>query len=90
MTGCNEQGAKVALNRFRKTIESYKFPQVGQVTVSVGYIRLDSSNAPNILLDCADQALYHAKKTGRNKVIYYNDIALSLDNIDLVSDVELF
>ena len=90
LTGCNEQGAKVALNRFRKTIESYKFPQVGQVTVSAGYIRLDSSNAPNILLDRADQALYHAKKAGRNKVIYYNDVALALDKVEHVSDVELF
>lgn len=90
LTGCNEQGAKVALNRFRKTIESYKFPQVGQVTVSAGYIRLDSSNVPNILLDRADQALYHAKKTGRNKVIYYHDVALTLDKVEHVSDVELF
>jgi len=90
LTGCNEQGAKVALNRFRKTIESHKFPQVGQVTVSAGYVRLDTLLAPNILLDNADQALYHAKETGRNKVIYYNDIVLSLDKVDLVSDVELF
>ncbi len=90
MTGCNEQGARVALNRFRKIIESHKFPLVGQVSVSTGYIRLDSSNAPNILLDRADQALYQAKKTGRNKVIYYNDVALTLDKIEHVSDIELF
>lgn len=77
LTGCDRKGAEIAFNRFRKIIENHVFPQVGKVTVSTGYILLDTIQSPNILLDQADQALYYAKKTGRNKVVYYNAIASS-------------
>ncbi len=90
LTGCNTQGAEIALNRFRKTIESFVFPQVGHVTVSAGYILLDTLSAPNILLDHADQALYHAKETGRNKVVHYEDLVGTLDQGEHSSDIELF
>lgn len=90
LTGCNKQGVEAALNRFRENIEHYPFPQVGQVTVSAGYIFLDTSHPPNILLDRADQALYHAKETGRNKVVYYQDIAQKLAEVEQVDNIELF
>ena len=34
----NQQGAHQALERFRITVEEYDFPQVGNVTISIGYI----------------------------------------------------
>lgn len=90
LTGCDRQGAEMALDRFKKVIENHPFPQVGQITVSAGYILLDSSNPPNILLDHADQALYHAKQTGRNKVVFYQDIAESLKEAEQNTEIELF
>ncbi|MCF6203131.1 MAG: diguanylate cyclase [Methylococcaceae bacterium] len=90
LTGCDRKGAETALNRFRKTIETYRFPQVGKITVSAGYIFLDSIQSPNTLLDHADQALYYAKETGRNKVVYYNAIASILDQVSHINNIEIF
>ncbi len=90
LTGCDRKGAEIALNRFRKIIENHVFPQVGKITVSTGYISLDTIHPPNILLDHADQALYYAKETGRNKVVYYNAIASILDQVNHINDIEIF
>ncbi|MEE9339192.1 MAG: GGDEF domain-containing protein [Methylococcaceae bacterium] len=90
LTGCDRKGAEIALNRFRKIIENYMFPQVGKITVSTGYIFLDTIQSPNVLLDQADQALYYAKETGRNKVVYYNAVASILDQVNHISDIEIF
>lgn len=59
--------------RFRKKVEAYSFPQVGRVTVSVGFVGI-SSNMPVVILGHADQALYHAKTHGRNQVCFYDDL----------------
>lgn len=42
-----------------------------EVTVSVGFIVGDSNQAPADLINCADQALYRAKNSGRNRVCMY-------------------
>ncbi len=73
LTGCSRQGAKIALNRFRKVIDNSFFPKVGHVTVSAGYVLLDISQAPSSLMDHADQALYYAKESGRNQVVSYEE-----------------
>lgn len=90
LTGCDRQGAETVLNRFRKVIENHTFPQVGQVTVSVGYVLLDTTQLPSVLLEQADQALYHAKETGRNKVVYYETLASKKNQIDTIDSIELF
>lgn len=59
------------LDRFRKSVENYDFPQVGQVTVSIGCIAMDAESLPTTLLDRADRALYYAKHAGRNQVRFY-------------------
>jgi len=60
-------------NRFRTAVESYPFPQVGQITVSLGFVSTDTG-APVEILGKADQALYYAKENGRNRVCYYDDL----------------
>jgi diguanylate cyclase (GGDEF)-like protein len=57
------------LERFRKAVEHYAFPGVGQVTVSIGYTRISEATTPTaVLIDRADAALYYAKANGRNRV----------------------
>ena len=59
--------------RFRKNIEEYDFPQVGTVTVSVGFASI-SNQTPVVILGHADQALYYAKANGRNRVCHYDQL----------------
>lgn len=65
--------AHKVFNRFRKSVEDYYFPQVGQVTVSVGFVST-ANGSPVEILGQADQALYFAKENGRNQVRYYDDL----------------
>jgi diguanylate cyclase (GGDEF)-like protein len=67
-------GAEIAFNRFRNAIAEYNFPKVGKVTVSIGTTHINSQFMQTTLLDHADKALYHAKETGRNKIVVYEDI----------------
>ena len=70
----SEGNAKRVLERFRSTIEHCHFPQVGNVTISIGFVRLDRTEAPSSIVGHADQALYHAKQHGRNRVSYYDEL----------------
>lgn len=90
LTGCDRQNAETSLNRFRKVIENHTFPQVGRVTVSAGYVLLDTTQLPSILLEQADQALYRAKETGRNKVVSYKTLASRKRLKDTIDTTELF
>ncbi|MBP3980739.1 GGDEF domain-containing protein [Acidovorax sp. JG5] len=68
--------AHKVFNRFRLAVQEYPFPQVGQVTVSMGFVST-SRGSPVEILGQADQALYHAKENGRNQVCYYDDLVAS-------------
>jgi len=63
-----------ALERFRSAIENNKFPQVGQVTVSIGVALISSDEMPRTTIDRADQALYFAKENGRNQIRVYESL----------------
>jgi len=73
------------LNRFRNTMETYSFPMVGTVTVSIGYAKITEQDYPPIILERADKALYYAKENGRNSV--YNFETLVKEG-SIVADVE--
>lgn len=68
------QSALAVLNRFREKVASYEFPQVGQVTVSIGFAGIRASDVPTAILGEADQAMYYAKQHGRNQVCFYGDL----------------
>lgn len=87
-----EAETRTALERFRQRIASHLFPQVGHVTVSIGYARVGASDYPEMVVDRADKALYFAKQHGRNGTHGYEELvklgelaseAVSTGSIDL-------
>lgn len=64
-------GAFVASEKIRLSIENAIFPEVGKITLSIGVstVRFDDAN-DSLVIKKADQALYQAKSEGRNRVIY--------------------
>lgn len=91
--GCvREDDIGFILERFRKKLQDYIFPQVGRVTASVGYTKLTVDNTPSQTVDRADLALYYAKNNGRNQVRCYEqlvDEGLLKEQVH-ESDIELF
>ncbi|WP_151632381.1 GGDEF domain-containing protein [Noviherbaspirillum aerium] len=65
--------ARKIFDRFRANVEQHDFPQVGRVTVSVGFASI-STESPVMILGHADQALYYAKANGRNRVCFYDEL----------------
>ena len=55
-------------------LEQKEFPQVGQVTCSIGFAAVDPAQPPANILDNADQALYYAKGNGRNRPCHYESL----------------
>ncbi|TBO34268.1 GGDEF domain-containing protein [Aquabacterium lacunae] len=93
MVRCPEEaGALAAFDRFRQRVASYAFPQVGQVTVSVGFTSVQPSDSPSAAFSRADVAVYHAKHHGRNRVISHPELlrAGTIKDANLEGDVELF
>jgi diguanylate cyclase (GGDEF)-like protein len=69
-----EHSVQAALERFRQRVAGYGFPQVGRVTVSVGYARAGRYDYPERVLDRADKALYYVKQHGRDGVRGYENL----------------
>jgi diguanylate cyclase (GGDEF)-like protein len=63
-----ESATAGAMERLRAAIEAHRFPQLGTVTVSIGWTRLQSHDSPASAISRADTALYYAKEHGRNRV----------------------
>lgn len=68
------ENARKIIDRFRSNVEAHVFPQVGTVTVSVGFVAINAYEAPVAILGRADQALYYAKASGRNRACYYDEL----------------
>lgn len=88
----SEESAKGVLDRFRTAIEQYHFPQIGKVTISIGFVRLDKPDVPSAIIGRADQALYYAKHHGRNRVCFYDDLLVAgkLSSEHYSNDLQLF
>ena len=89
----NAQAAKKAFERFREKTERFPFPQVGQVTISLGATRIVNELATSTtIVGRADRALYHAKDQGKNKLYLFEDLinkGILEDKVD-EGDIELF
>lgn len=70
----DQASAVMTLERFRTEVEKTVFSRVGHVTVSVGFSRLMPNDTPTDVIDRADEALYYAKRHGRNRVDCYEQL----------------
>lgn len=69
LDNCTLEDARMKAETLRQEIEAY-YPVGIDVTASFGVIQLDDAiDSCTRFLDLADQALYRAKKEGRNKVV---------------------
>ena len=68
------ENARRIIDRFRTNVEAHDFPQVGRVTVSIGFVSINPFDSPVVTLGHADQALYYAKTHGRNQVCHYDEL----------------
>jgi diguanylate cyclase (GGDEF)-like protein len=88
----SEAGVHIAFERLREAIEENVFPQVGRVTVSIGYTRINPGDVSTLCVERADAALYHAKSHGRNSVRSWEALmaAGELNKRIGMGEVELF
>lgn len=62
------QGAEVLAEKIRQRIESQSFVAVGKKTASFGVAEYTDGDSIDALTSRADEALYRAKESGRNRV----------------------
>lgn len=88
----HEIDALHALERLRTNVQNYAFPQVGSITVSIGFSVLQEHDTPSAAFGRADKAVYHAKEHGRNQVVSYQTLlstgVVKEESTDM--DVDLF
>ena len=89
----NEAEAADALERLRATTEAHLFPQVGCITISVGFSEVTPGDTPSGAFERADKAVYYAKEHGRNQVCSFAALIASgelLSQAANIGDMELF
>jgi diguanylate cyclase (GGDEF)-like protein len=69
--------AEQVLQRFHETVAHFVFPQVGQVTVSIGFTQLRGDDTPDLAFNRADKAVYQAKASGRNRICSFATLVAS-------------
>lgn len=83
----NEYGAKALAERIRKSVENLAIPHSASdiseyITASIGVVTVDTTDfaTPEQVVTLADEALYRAKKGGRNRIEVATDNTMSGNN----------
>jgi diguanylate cyclase (GGDEF)-like protein len=73
----SKAGARLYADRIRYVLSSYEFAHRRRVTASFGIASLPEDVAPTAddLIQAADEALYAAKRAGKNRVSVHEDVA---------------
>ena len=74
LSPCSAEDVRMVLERFRTAVQNHVFPQIGQVTISIGFVAIKAQDIPATVVAHADEALYASKHGGRNRVTAYADI----------------
>ena len=84
--------AGLAFQRLREHVQSFEFPRVGRLTVSIGFSEVRAADTPSNAFERADRAVYVAKQQGRNQVHEFAALVAAglLDDDTRASEVELF
>ena len=89
----DEESAFAVLERFRSQVEKQLFSRIGHITISIGFSCLLTNDTPTDTIDRADEALYYAKRQGRNRVDCYETLVAN-HQLDVKtfakSEIELF
>src|SRR3990172_412911 len=74
----SKAGARLYADRIRYVLSSYQFAHRRRVTASFGIASLPEDVAPTAddLIQAADEALYAAKRAGKNRVSVHEDVAV--------------
>jgi len=72
----DRNGGYIVAEKIRKSIEGFEMIGLPKISISAGISSFTGKENPAQMLKKADIALYRAKKTGKNKVVLYNDIKI--------------
>lgn len=88
----DEHDIEDLLARFRNILNAHTFPQVGRITMSVGFAHMAPNILPNTVLERADEALYYAKEHGRDRICSYDTLVENgqLQSSMIEGEIELF
>ena len=67
----SEQAFEI-LNRLRQEAESFEYPLIESISISIGYAPMEKEFGISKTIDMADNALYFSKENGRNLVSSYD------------------
>jgi|GEM_PF-2475322 len=78
LPNCTEEFAYLAAERVLNLTRKMTVPfgdELLSFTASAGVVQYKSKTSPTELIDYVDKALYHSKKTGKDKATRYSEIA---------------
>lgn len=87
-----ETDAVKLFSRFCHKVADKHFPQLGQLTVSLGFTHFNRTVPAQVAIGHADQALYYVKDNGRNNSACFEALVAQnkLKSIENYGDVDLF
>jgi diguanylate cyclase (GGDEF)-like protein/PAS domain S-box-containing protein len=74
-TQTNKDNAFILAEKLRTIVGKYNFNKIGTKTISLGISRYEKNDSIESLFKKADEALYCAKESGRNKTVIYEEKA---------------